>query len=131
MQSKQLATTPVASSRRVQDCLTTEAARAAYPAIEQALQYGTEWLWNGTGPVLTAAGVARVAEQLAELGAAADAAQVRALGETLTGPKAPAPATVRAMRPVRSHLPYADADDAQIFATLAAEHSNHADLRHH
>ena len=130
MQSKQLSTTPVASSRRVQDCLTTEAARAAYPAIEQALQYGTEWLWNGTGPVLTAQGLRVVAANLQAGGTETDAAAVLALRDTLLA-TAPAPATVRAMHPVRSHLPYADADDAQIFATLAAEHSNHADLRHH
>lgn len=131
MQSKQLATTPVASSRRVQDCLTTGAARAAYLEIEHALQYGREWLWNGCGPVLTAAGVARVAEQVAELGAEEDAARLRALAATLVPapqrPTEPAAATVRAMRPERSHLPYADADDAQIFAN----HEHHAEPRHH
>lgn len=123
MQSKQLATTPVASSRRVQDCLTTEAARAAYLEIEHALQYGREWLWNGVDPVLTERGVRSVAAWLEASGEAEDAARVRALADTMAA--APAHA-----RPARGHLPYSDSDDERLFAANAAGNTTSGDTHH-
>lgn len=139
MQSSQLRSTPTIPSRRIHERLACDADRAALADTSHGLQYGRDWLWNGTGESYTAAGLERLAGHLDAAGyAQASAVVLECRAELLTreapaapAPAAPAAATMRAMRPARSHLPYADADDAQIFANLAAEQGDHSHAIRH